>query len=417
MANEASQPKSCKWRDVLTVVVTSLVCIVAAEAGLRRFAPIADPYEVFKNSLPNEYVRSQFRPNYRFRTETEEGLPGVDRRSLFTTNNVGFRGDALVLPKPTNELRIFIVGGSTTECLYLDDSKAINRILQDELNRRMPAGAVAKVYNAGKSGDRSDDHVSMIVHRIIHMHPDLIILFAGINDLSAAIAKADSFHMKNSQEKRFTLSELLRMAATEFQIPRRMFYAGKKLFFKRDAHDVLEEIKSRSDYREKVKFISKFPVSSQRPAADPTAFRDNLTTIAGVAKSHGVRLVFMTQQTTWNSAIDPRVKDWQWMLYRAGIRYRPEVLDEAMEAFNDVTRHVALKENVPVYDIVKTIPKSLDFFYDDVHFNINGAHEAAVGLASFLADNGLVNASGTQQTSHPSEPPKRQPIRAQVFQR
>jgi len=402
---------------VLVVVVTSLVTIVAVEVVLRRFAPIADPYEVFKNSLPNEYIRSQFRPNYRFRTEAETGLPGVERHNLFTTNNVGFRGDTLVMPKPATELRVFMVGGSTTECLYLDDSKAINRILQDELNRRMPAGAVAKVYNAGKSGDRSDDHVSMIVHRIIHMNPDLIIVFAGVNDLSAAIAKADSFHMKNSQEKRFTFSELLRMAATEFQIPRRMFYAGKKLFFKKDAHDVLEEIKSRSDYRDKVKFISKFPVSSQRPAADPTAFRDNLKTIAGVAKSHGVELVFMTQQTTWNSAVDPRVKDWQWMLYRAGTRYRPEMLDEAMERFNDVTGNVALENSVPVYDIVKTIPKSLDFFYDDVHFNINGAHEAAVGLASFLADHNLLNARGTQQTSHPSEAPRREPIRAQAFER
>ena len=58
--------------------------------------------------------------------------------NVFTTNNMGFRGDELTMPKPANEFRIFMVGGSTTECLYLDDSKALTRVLQNELN---PAAA------------------------------------------------------------------------------------------------------------------------------------------------------------------------------------------------------------------------------------------------------------------------------------
>ena len=116
-----------------------------------------------------------------------------------------------------------------------------------------------------------------------------------------------------------------------------------------------------------------------------------------------MRLIFMTQQTTWNSSVDPAVKDWQWMVYRAGTRYRPEALDEAMESFNQVMRQVALKNGVPVCDIARTMPKSLQFFYDDVHFNINGAHKAATSLASFLIDKGLGEAAHSAKAGHPAE--------------
>ena len=93
-------------------------------------------------------------------------------------NEYGFRGDSVIVPKPKEEYRIFMVGGSTTECLYIDDSLAVNKQLQDRLLDKN-----AKVYGAGKSGDDTPDHLAMIGHRILHLDPDMIVLFCGINDL------------------------------------------------------------------------------------------------------------------------------------------------------------------------------------------------------------------------------------------
>jgi hypothetical protein len=39
---------------------------------------------------------------------------------------------------------------------------------------------------------------------------------------------------------------------------------------------------------------------------------------------------------------------------------------------------------VPLYDLANTLPKSRAFFFDDVHFNDRGAHEAAAGLAAVV---------------------------------
>jgi hypothetical protein len=91
----------------------------------------------------------------------------------------------------------------------------------------------------------------------------------------------------------------------------------------------------------------------------------------------------MTQQTTWTSS-DPKIKDWQWILYRGGVTYREEVMHEALESMNDVMREVAESNSVPTYDLARVFPNSSEYFYDDVHFNVNGAREAGLGLASVI---------------------------------
>jgi len=119
---------------------TSLLCLFVAEFALRKIAPVQDPYAELKVPRPeiNQYIKSEHPKNLRLVIDTEAGLPGMKGPNIFTTNNMGYRGDDLTMPKPANEFRIFMVGGSTTECVYLDDSKAITRVLQNELNKQPP---------------------------------------------------------------------------------------------------------------------------------------------------------------------------------------------------------------------------------------------------------------------------------------
>ena len=54
-------------------------------------------------------------------------------------------------------------------------------------------------------------------------------------------------------------------------------------------------------------------------------------------------------------------------------------------------RRVANENSLPIYDLAKSIPKSMDYFYDDFHFNENGAYTAGTGLATYLVGNKLVH--------------------------
>ncbi|MFN7972308.1 MAG: SGNH/GDSL hydrolase family protein [Acidobacteriota bacterium] len=373
-------------RSGLVISATSVCLALAlAETFLGKVLPVPDPCAAFKTGPGvNRYIKSEFPASYSTRTEAEPGLPGVTGVHTFSTNNMGFRGDPLVTPKPAGETRVFLVGGSSTECLYLDDSESLDRVLQNELGRIAP-GKTVKVYNAGKSGDASDDHVSMIVHRIVHLSPDLLVVFCGINDLTRAIYGYDYLHRVVPDARPLTFLDDVAMAATELQIPRRIY----RVAHAHDEKSLLEGFTAKSNYREKVRVRDAHAPSDKAPREDLDPYRENLLTIAGVAQAHGVKLVFMTQQTTWGGP-DPEAAGWQWMLLR-DVRYRPDRMDAAMSRYNDVMREVAATRGIPVYDLAREIPKTLDDFYDDVHFNVAGARTAGRGLASFLLEKGLAD--------------------------
>ncbi len=377
-----------RWGIGLSLAAASTIAALGVtELALRAFVPVMDPYAAQKSA--DRYVRSRFPPNLTLVTEAEPGLPGVDGRNRFTTNNRGFRGDALIMPKPLGEVRIFMVGGSSTECLYLDDEDALNAVVQRVLQKHVSGDATVKVFGAGKSGDRSDDHVSMIVHRLVQLEPDLIVVFAGFNDLLAAVSGYDFYeHAFPGQvmDRGLGFWLLTRMMATETQLGRRAFYVLKGYPAPRFG-SLTGEVPITSSYRLAVEQQQSAPEVSDLPLFDFHPFDTNLRTIAGTAKAHGIVLVFMTQQSTWNSRSDANVADWQWMRHANQVTYGETAMDRALNATNEITRTVGRELSVPVYDLARIIPKSLDYFYDDVHFNEQGAAVAGRGLAQFILAN------------------------------
>jgi lysophospholipase L1-like esterase len=374
--------------SIALLLLSTVLSIIAVEAMLRAIAPIADPYKLNKRrpEVVQTYLRSSFPPNMRVQLSTEDGLPGMDGRpTMFTTNNVGLRGDSLTIPKPDDELRVFVVGGSTTETLYLDDRQALTRILQDRLNTTL-AGKRIKVYGAGKSGAKSYDHIEMIAHRLVHLEPDALIVFAGINDLRAAMHGRSYLMLPpafGAPDTEWTLMQLVRFALTEFQLGRRLF----SLLKPDDYRAAVEQITLRSNFRLSVRMREALPVSAGAPRIDVAPYRDNLISMVGIARSHGFDLVFLTQATSWNSRVDPEIAKWHWMTGGPDSAYREEALDQAMEAYNDAVRAVAAEFSVPLLDIARLLPKSGEYFYDDVHFNPRGAETAGAMLAAFVSEN------------------------------
>jgi lysophospholipase L1-like esterase len=372
-------------------VVTTVLCLGIAELGLRVFAPVPRPYERPRAAAEptGGYIRSYFSPNLDLETHPEPGLPGMTTGpNRFTTNNLGFRGPELARPKPPSEYRIFLVGGSTAECLYLDDDDALNAVLQDALEDRI-GSRLARVYNAGKSGDRSDDHISMVVHRLVHLEPDLIVLFAGINDVRASVFGYDYLHYQPPRSVEPAQPEglgvRLRLAVYELQIGRRLYYLLKRVQ-PPSRMEMLQAIPLTSNYRERVAEQRAAPLVPDAPEADVAAYERNLRTIAGVARGQGIGLVLMTQQTTWASTDDPGVEQWQWMLLGPDGRYEAAAMAAQMEEINEAMRRVARDEGLPLYDTVAEIPPTLEYFYDDVHFNVAGARKAGEGVARLVTD-------------------------------
>lgn len=369
--------------EILLALCSVLIALLAGEVALRYLAPIPDPFARFKvEDRAAAYVPSAHEPNYRLTITPEPGLPGVTSASVFHTNNLGFRGGPLVQPKPADEFRVFLVGGSTMETMLLGGSEALDRVVQTRLQGWPGGSRNVKVYNTAKSGDKSYDHVALIVHRLLHLEPDLLVVMAGVNDLRAAMLGADYLLLSGSRAMKYTLPILLKFAATELQIPRRVYAALHRLTI--DERERLEQITLVTDYAEKVRLRQGRPLSDRVPLTDVGPYRENLLTIEGAARAHGVALVWVTHPSTWNSVIDPRVAAWHWMTYLEGENYREDLLDQALTAYNDAVRRVAAEHSTPLVDLAADMPKSLEYFVDDVHFNARGAARAGGLLADVI---------------------------------
>lgn len=365
-----------------TAFMSCLFFILLSEMALKLWWPISDPFGRYKQShYPYSYFRTINPSNVTRYTEVEEGLSGISGKNRITTNNMGFRGDYLTLPKPSHEFRIVMMGGSSTECVYIDEEQAIHTILEKELKKYTSnKDQIIKVYNAGISGDRSDDHIALLVQRIVHLQPDLIILLMGINDLLAAMNNFNYLHFNHIQNQ-LNWKKLFQLMLTEFQIPRRIYYSFKKI---RGKTNEFINMPSKSDYRLKHEKSMQVPLTLKHPRKDLTSYENNLKTIVGVTKAHKIQLVFITQQSTWNSQQDSLVSNWHWMLAIGGKRYKDDVMDKALQEYNKAMKKIASQFSIPVFDLENHLPRTLEYFYDDVHFTVKGAYQTAADLASFI---------------------------------
>src|SRR5215510_2655529 len=100
-------------------------------------------------------------PNHRTVFRPRPGImPGISGDSNFVTNSNGIRGDEFTTQ---DTYRILAVGGSTTECSYLDQSETWTHLLQENLSGNT-RNQKAWVGDAGLSGTTTRHHLVAMQH-------------------------------------------------------------------------------------------------------------------------------------------------------------------------------------------------------------------------------------------------------------
>ncbi len=92
-------------------------------------------------------------------------------------NHLGYRGKAPVIPKDSNEFRIFILGGST---VFMGDPP-VSSLLEEEFKKNGYQNV--SVYNFGVVSSVSGMELARIIFQILDLDPDLIIMYNGGNDI------------------------------------------------------------------------------------------------------------------------------------------------------------------------------------------------------------------------------------------
>lgn len=79
------------------------------------------------------------------------------------------------------DLKIVFLGGSTTECLYMDETKRFPYLVGRQLEKALYKKTNA--YNGGVSANESMHSLNILMNKVLPLKPDVVVLMHNINDL------------------------------------------------------------------------------------------------------------------------------------------------------------------------------------------------------------------------------------------
>jgi lysophospholipase L1-like esterase len=361
----------------ILVLLSGLLALGLGEAILRGLS--RDAFYVWPPGLHQELHPSP------------DVMPGVSGTSRFQINSMGLRGDEL---SEARDVRILALGGSATECLYLDQTEAWPHLLQDLLGPR------AWVGNAGRSGAHTRHH-RLQAEKLLEQLPrmEAVIVLTGINDLSLRLSQDTAWRPVDFASPE-ALSPLLqeafavrppRFADGPFYKRTALWEAMKKLDRSVRAGGAAQDAQGRiyETWRRHRRGAPR--LLQQLPDLGPALaeYADHLRAIARSATQHHARIVFVTQPALWR---DDLPRDLQELLWMGGVGpfqkesgheyYSVSALAAGMDAYNRTL--LATCRQIPgavCVDLAARLPRDTTVFYDDVHFNEAGSRQVARILA------------------------------------
>ncbi len=361
------------WRELLMLFVVSSAGYIMLEFTANRLEQSLRPRAPFHTRGPN--IHNTFDPDPAY-------LPGIHGPSHFTTGPGGIRAPA---PAAQGQARVLCVGGSTTECVYLDDNETwatlLPNFLEPDLASRVWVG------NVGISGFDTRDHLQFVRESPLLAGAEALIVQCGINDLWRFLAQEveamDYGRFEDApgnidvriQEKYrpwWTRSRLIQLYHTWCQPPpppeQREGIGGS-------------EYEIRRSKRRSALLTGELPPLQ----LGLEAYKQNITAIIEDSRARGVPVLFTTQAVLWQADLPAEAADRCWFGWLPDGRYLSiDALREAMDAYNQTLMDTCSSAGVPWVDL-SALHGNPAWFYDDCHFTEAGAVEVARRIAPELS--------------------------------
>ena len=315
---------------------------------------------------------------------------GISGNKTFSVNDVGLRGPSF--SRQDGVYKIVAVGGSTTICDKLDDSEEWPHVLMQTLNRRQ-GRTPAWVGNAGVSGHTTVHHLVLLKTLPIFQKIDMIVLLIGVNDLAATMAYDGSPTQPDLEADATRFRQLILRGGRGLPLP--LFRRLRVVKLARNLVVSVGLLLKPSHWQELQmdKFRKMRAAGPIVPLPDLqnglTEYRSRISTLAWECRDLGVRCLFLTQPSLWRTDLSPGEQQLimggpvgRWWKRRGYASI--EDLTRAMAAYNRVLLEVCQEKQLECYDLASVIPQNSSVFYDDVHYNENGARVVASRLADYL---------------------------------
>ena len=302
--------------------------------------------------------------------------PKLDPLIVDTRNSLGLRGPELPVDWK-NELTVITIGGSTTECHFLNDDKTWPYLLGRELSDSFPH---CWLNNAGLDGHSTYGHIVLLNDYIKKLRPRVIVFLTGINDVET---EEPTFHDKlnirgaypDFRHYIFWNSEVLNLCLN-------LVRGWRAQKFNNTTNAVLVLDSSR-------RLILSDSVMQKRLAAQApfiAGYKRRVEQLADTCLAWGILPVFVTQPNQFGFGKDP-VTGTDLALFPCDPnddQLNGGLMWEMLERYNDVVRGLPVEKGVPVIDLARLMPKNSLYYYDMSHFTNRGAEEVSGILATAM---------------------------------
>ncbi len=380
---------------------TSLVLVtilIFSELILRKIYSLPDPYadqrirkegtgSVIRLQNPrNKDINFIFNPNDIYPKEEP-------KRILIHQNNFGFRhhDDVSEIKK---EYRIFAVGGSTTQNYDYTYNKTWTQILENKLENYY--SKPLNVYNCGTAGSTTVDHLAILQNRVLHLKPDYIILFAGINDLNMLLGDNNLYRFQDIFETEIPV-RWSRLALGKLMLYRLYLNAKNNIAVRRNNVEINFDEKNTESIKETIFIDHKRLISEtlSLPEIKPIEIQHEyyismIRSFIGACKANNTKLLVLTQPTTWLSE-DQGLQNSHWMNKNKEGRFPKKYMQENMDIMNNNVVQICKELNVPCFETQRHIKNNSEYFYDDCHFTPKGSVHLGEELSNFFVQNELIN--------------------------
>lgn len=249
-------------------LVSILLCITTSEMIYRTFVRekvLGDAWMLTDdNHIPRPYVMASGRPGSPIYNDTH--------------NELGYRGPLPIMPKPRNELRIIVLGGSTVHFNNVDLPKYIQMFANKEA-----IGKNVIAYNFGIASSISQQDLVRLVTDVIEYSPDIVIHYGGGNDVFSVVDPRINY------PHRFSLYE---KKVYEGQSVREYPFIHSILLGSQIYRDLFSEDIKKRDFEDDP---FKRPPYDQTEELRITAYTQNMALMNHIAKSFDVQFLSVIQ--------------------------------------------------------------------------------------------------------------------------
>lgn len=338
-----------------------IVALLLLEIGLRIHNP-------FETRIKGNQIVLQVKKQYHL---TNKVIPKLPREIIHTKNSLGFRGPEKPKEGIPHVFSFIAVGGSTTECLYLPDGKDWPNVLANLLEKEFRS---VWVNNAGLDGHSTFGHIVLMKEYIIPLRPKVVLFLVGRNE----IGNQGNTGFESSHVKTRILFSSLDNFFKSLSAHSELVSLGLNIYryFKAKCqglpHAVVHLDPSKTlpypgkDLEQKIQFHQKkfIPMYEKR--------LENLITLC---QQNNILPIFITQPALYGPGIDPVTG-----ADLAGIAAEGKVGYDAwkiLELYNDTTRKICQQRQVFFIDLAKEMPRNSAYYYDYLHYTIQGSQKVA----------------------------------------